>query len=150
VQAALGVYRLPARHHQLPLLPASPRAGEIICHGDLGPWNTVYRDGIPVAFIDWDSAQPVNPLADLADAAWNFLPLAPPEQLLEAGFDPLPDLPGRRRLFVDAYGLADRKTILPALVRSKLDGTAHRPVNAVDAALLRWLQGVSMKFSRAL
>jgi hypothetical protein len=130
--------------------PHPPRAGEIICHGDLGPWNTVYRDGIPVAFIDWDSAQPVDPLADLADAAWNFLPLAPPEQLLEAGFDPLPDLPDRLRLFVDAYGLTDRKTILPALVRSKLDRTAYRPVNAVDAALLQWLQGVSMKFSRAL
>ena len=130
--------------------PHPPRAGEIVSHGDLGPWNTVYRDGIPVAFIDWDSAQPVNPLADLADAAWTFLPLAPPGQLLEAGFSPLPDLPGRLRLFVDAYGLADRKAILPALVRSKLAGTADRPVNAVDAALLRWLHGVSTKFARAL
>ncbi len=73
-----------------------------------------------VAFIDLDSAHPVNPLADLAGAAWTFLPLAPPEQLLEAGFDPLPDLPGRLRMFVDAYGLTDRKAILPALVRSKL------------------------------
>ncbi len=130
--------------------PHPPRAGEIISHGDLGPWNAVYRDGIPVAFIDWDSAQPVNPLADLADAAWSFLPLAPPEQLVEAGFDPLPDLPARLRLFVDAYGLTDRKAILPALVRSKLAGAADRPVNAVDAALLRWLQGISMDFARAL
>lgn len=45
---------------------------------------------MPVAFIDWDSAGPVSPLADLADAAWTFVPLAPPEQLTEAGFDPLP------------------------------------------------------------
>ena len=58
--------------------PRLPRAGEIISHGDLGPWNTVYRDGLPVALIDWDSAQPASPLADLADAAWTFLPLAPP------------------------------------------------------------------------
>ena len=29
---------------------------KIICHGDLGPWNTVYVDGLPVAFIDWDSS----------------------------------------------------------------------------------------------
>jgi hypothetical protein len=27
--------------------PRPPRAGEIISHGDLGPWNTVYRDGYP-------------------------------------------------------------------------------------------------------
>ena len=53
--------------------------------GDLGPWNTVYRDGVPVAFIDWDGAEPVEPVADLAAAAWAFVPLAPPAQLTQAG-----------------------------------------------------------------
>jgi aminoglycoside phosphotransferase (APT) family kinase protein len=130
--------------------PRPPGAGEIISHGDLGPWNTVYRDGIPVAFIDWDSAGPVTPLADLADAAWTFVPLAPPGQLPEAGFDPLPDLPARLRMFVDAYGLTDRKAILPALERSMLAEPADRPRNAVDAARLHWLRGVSMDFARAL
>jgi hypothetical protein len=77
------------------------------------PGTPYYRDGIPVAFIDWDSAGPVDPLADLAAAAWTFVPLAPPRQLAEAGFDPLPGLPARLRTFVDAYGLADRKVILP-------------------------------------
>jgi Phosphotransferase enzyme family len=77
-------------------------------HGDLGPWNTVYLHGIPVAFIDWDAARPVDPLADLAAAAWTFVPLAPPGQLFQAGFDPLPDLPARLRAFLDAHGLTDR------------------------------------------
>jgi aminoglycoside phosphotransferase (APT) family kinase protein len=58
--------------------------GEIVSHGDLGPWNTVYRHGAPVGFIDWDAAQPVEPLADLAAAAWTFVPLALPRQLAEA------------------------------------------------------------------
>jgi Ser/Thr protein kinase RdoA (MazF antagonist) len=58
--------------------PHPPRAGEVVSHGDLGPWNTVYREGFPVAFIDWDGAGPVEPLADLADAARAFVPLAPP------------------------------------------------------------------------
>jgi hypothetical protein len=61
--------------------PRSPRPEEVVSPGDLGPWNTVYRDGIPVAFIDWDSAGPIDPLADLAAAAWTFVPLAPPGQL---------------------------------------------------------------------
>ncbi|GLY94687.1 phosphotransferase [Actinoplanes sp. NBRC 103695] len=88
--------------------PHPPRKGEVVSHGDLGPWNTAYRDGRPVAFIDWDAAGPIDPLVDLAAAAWEFVPLGPPEQLRQAGFDPLPDIADRLRLFVDAYGLSDR------------------------------------------
>ena len=120
--------------------PYPPKAAEIVSHGDLGPWNTVYRNGVPVAFIDWDAAQPVDPLADLADAAWTFVPLAPPGQLAEAGFDPLPDLPARLRTFLDAYGLADRTTILPALQQAMSD----------EPGPLRWLQHVLPDLARAL
>jgi hypothetical protein len=120
--------------------PLAPASGEIVSHGDLGPWNTVYRDGIPVAFIDWDATQPVRPLDDLAAAAWAFVPLAPPRQLREAGFDPLPDLPARLRSFVDAYGLTDRTTIVPALRRSVL----HEPEP------LRWLEQICPDLARAL
>jgi len=120
--------------------PRPPRPGEIVSHGDLGPWNTVYRHGIPVAFIDWDAARPVDPLADLASAARTFVPLASLGQLCEAGFDPLPDLPARRRMFLDAYGLPDRKAILPALRRCTLD----------EPEPLRWLQDMSPDLARAL
>jgi hypothetical protein len=120
--------------------PYPPTAGEIVSHGDLGPWNTVYREGMPVAFIDWDAAQPVDPLADLAAAAWTFVPLAPREQLAEAGFGPLPDLPGRLRMFVDAYGLTDRTAILPAL----------RACQQNEPEPLHWLQGISPDLARAL
>jgi aminoglycoside phosphotransferase (APT) family kinase protein len=130
--------------------PRAPRPGEIISHGDLGPWNTVYRDGVPVAFIDWDSAGPVDPLVDLAAAAWEFVPLAPLEQLREAGFDPVPDITARLRLFVDAYGLGDRRAILPALQHCRLlaaERVKYAPVSPAEAAdvlehharELRWL-----------
>lgn len=130
--------------------PRAPRAGEIISHGDLGPWNTVYRDGVPVAFIDWDAAGPVDPLVDLAAAAWEFVPLAPPQQLREAGFEPIPDIAARLRLFVDTYGLSDWRIILPALQRCRLlaaERIKYAPVNSAEAAdalehharELRWL-----------
>jgi len=100
--------------------PHPPAPGEVICHGDLGPWNTVYNDGLPVAFIDWDSAGPASPLTDLAAAAWVFVPLAPAQQLVEAGFHQPGEMAGRLREFVAAYGLAEPAAILPALVRSQL------------------------------
>src|ERR1700683_3445535 len=111
--------------------PHPPLPGEIICHGDLGPWNTVYRDGVPTGFIDWDAAGPATPLADLAAAAWVFVPLAPAAQLMEAGFIPMRDSPipaaageaggagvlagmaDRLALFVAEYGLADPLAIVP-------------------------------------
>ena len=141
--------------------PHPPLPGEVVSHGALGPWNTVYRDGLPVAFIDWDGAEPVEPVADLAAAAWAFVPLAPPAQLAQAGFDPVPDLPERLRLFVDAYGLTDRARIVPALQRSPLasaERVKYAPVDAAGAAAsleflageLRWIHGISGDLARAL
>jgi len=141
--------------------PHPPRDGELVTHGDLGPWNTVYRDGLPVAFIDWDSAEPAEPIVDLAAAAWAFVPLAPDDQLRESGFDPLPDLGARLRAFVDGYGLAGRAEILPALQRAAMRDVARvrlGPIGPADvaaaldhyAAELRWLQGIMPDLARAL
>ncbi len=141
--------------------PCPPRPGQIITHGDLGPWNTVYRDGLPVAFIDFDSAGPADPLVDLAAAAWAFVPLGPARQLRESGFDTLPDMPGRLGLFVDSYGLDDRAAILPALQRSELTNAESvqqwqlTPAEAADsleetAWRLRWLDSVLADLERAL
>jgi hypothetical protein len=141
--------------------PHPPRSGEVVSHGDVGPWNTVYRKGVPAALIDWDGAQPVEPLVELASAAWAFVPLGPPEELAGAGFDPLPDLPHRLRLFVDAYDLSDRQMVLPALERSVL-ATAERvqyfEIGPADAATtlsylvqkLRWLGDALPSLASAL
>jgi len=141
--------------------PRPPRPGEIVSHGDLGPWNTVYRDGLPVAFIDWDSAQPTDPLTDLAAAAWAFVPLARPGWLAEAGFPAGTDVPARLRLFADAYGLPRPTAILPALARSKvadLQRIRSWPLSAAEAAdvleltarELRWLHDSQPALARAL
>jgi aminoglycoside phosphotransferase (APT) family kinase protein len=141
--------------------PRPPRTGEIVSHGDLGPWNTVYRDGVPVAFIDWDAAGPVDPMVDLAAAAWEFVPLVPPDQLREAGFDPVPDVANRLRLFVDAYGMGGRQAIVPALQQCRLlaaERVKYAPVTAAEAAdalehharELRWLQSIIPELDRAL
>lgn len=98
------------REYEFPMRP-----GEIVCHADTGPWNAVYRDGLPVALIDWDGAQPAQPINDLASAAWHFVPLGSDEFLRECGFTE-PFATGRRlRILCDAYSLSDRAAILSAL-----------------------------------
>jgi hypothetical protein len=59
-------------------------------------------------------------LLDIAAAAWAFVPLESDRQLRETGFEVLPDLGARLRLFADVYGLEDRCRLVPALVRAKL------------------------------
>jgi hypothetical protein len=89
---------------------------EVVCHNDLSPRNTVYRDGgaglAPLAFIDWDMAAPGERIHDLAHVCWQYLALGP-------GVDD-PAATGRRmRLICDAYGLPGRGSLLQAILWSQ-------------------------------
>lgn len=93
----------------------APRAGEVICHNDLSPDNTVYRPaGAPRAFVDWDLAAPAPPLWDLAWAAYRFVPLYDDATCERLGY-PIPSRPARLRILCDAYGLGDRQELLPTV-----------------------------------
>lgn len=49
--------------------------GQIVCHGDIAPRNTVFRDGRAAAFIDWDGIFVSSPMWDLGHAVWQFGPV---------------------------------------------------------------------------
>jgi phosphotransferase family enzyme len=46
---------------------------QVICHGDYGPWNLVWREGLPAAIIDFDNAYPGDPTDDVAYALRMFV-----------------------------------------------------------------------------
>lgn len=95
--------------------PAAP-AGNLICHNDLGPANTIYAEGRAQAFIDWDLAVPSTAEWDLSYAVRTFVPLYPDAACVQFGYPVEPR--GRRlRLFCDAYGLQDRSHLLPLIER---------------------------------
>jgi hypothetical protein len=82
---------------------------ETVCHRDLSPKNTVYRDApagwLPVALLDWDLAGPGRRIEDIAFAGWHWATL---------GGDADPGELGRRcRLLCDAYEAAGPAVPLP-------------------------------------
>lgn len=93
---------------------------EVICHGDVAPYNCVFRDGRPVALIDFDTAHPGPRVWDVAYAAYRFVPLSDPRH---DGADPVQEQARRLRLFADAYGLAEGDR--PALPATAADRLAH-------------------------
>ncbi|MFC6083270.1 protein kinase family protein [Sphaerisporangium aureirubrum] len=79
--------------------------GSVIGHCDAGPWHTVLRDGLPVAFIDWTLAGPVDPLDEVVATAWWQAQLHDDDV---AERNDLPDAATRAGwlgMFLDGYGL---------------------------------------------
>jgi hypothetical protein len=79
---------------------------ETVCHNELFPWNTVFRSGVPVAFIDWDTAAPGPRAWDLGLAAWRWVPFSRDEKCRAIGLPTgIADKARRFRLLLDAYGI---------------------------------------------
>jgi Phosphotransferase enzyme family len=74
---------------------------EVVCHGDLGPHNTVFVGDEAVGLVDSDEGVAPGPrLVDLAHAIWCFVDVG------ESG-GPVEEQGRRIRLMCDAYGWAD-------------------------------------------
>jgi hypothetical protein len=83
-------------------------AGEVVCHGDFGPWNTVWRDGKPIGIIDWDHARPAPRLHDVAYALQFTAPFRDDAECLRwLRYPRPPDRRHRLEVFASAYGLTD-------------------------------------------
>ena len=121
------------RQHDCPALAHD----EIVCHGDVGPHNTVYRTGVPVALIDWDSARPNQPLVEFGDAAWRYVPLGDDAYFAQSGFGVTPDLAARLAAFARAYGLTRRANVAWSLHQAKqrsVEAARFWPISPTEGA----------------
>jgi hypothetical protein len=80
---------------------------ELVTHRDYYPGNVVFRDGLPVALIDFDLAKPTTRLYDIVNALWYWAPLRDPRDRAPAFRDL--DIPRRIALFADTYGMTARQ-----------------------------------------
>ena len=92
---------------------------EVVCHGDLGPHNTVFRGPRAVAIIDWDSdVRPGRRADDFAHAVWCFA------DLTEAAV-PVAEQARRTRLMCSAY-----PNMTPGIVVAELIDRFQRAVTS--------------------
>jgi len=88
---------------------ALPGSDPVISHCDLGPWNVIAREGLPVAFVDWEFAGPVDAVWDLAHTAWLNAQLCDDDVSERNGLGGPEDRARQLRLVLDGYGYAVRR-----------------------------------------
>jgi Phosphotransferase enzyme family len=126
-------------------VPGPGVEAEVIGHCDLFWTNVIFRDGLPVALIDWELAAPVTRVLDVALAATYWGGLRTDRQLMEWGI-PLDRRGERLRVLCDGYGLdaGGRVRLLDELLaqrRGRLQrGDWRVSKRSVIEENLRWLQ----------
>jgi aminoglycoside phosphotransferase (APT) family kinase protein len=112
-ESLVGVARLVRQFHDLTAGSSLAGGEQVVCHNDLSPKNTVYRDlgsGLrPVAFLDWDLAAPGPRIHDIAHMCWQYLGLGP------SVAHPAEAVRGLR-LLCDAYGPVDRDSLIETIL----------------------------------
>ncbi len=79
---------------------------ETVCHNEVFPHNTVFREGLPVALIDWDTAVPGPRAWDLGIVACIWVPFWRDAKCRAHGLPTgVAEKARRFRLLVDAYGV---------------------------------------------
>jgi aminoglycoside phosphotransferase (APT) family kinase protein len=70
------------RYHDAVAGTALAGVSEVVCHGDFGPWNLIWVDGVPSFVIDFDNAHAGPWVEDVGYALWKFEIEMSPEPFL--------------------------------------------------------------------
>jgi hypothetical protein len=106
---------------------------EVVCHGDPGPGNCVFRAGMPFALIDFDGAHPGTREEDVAYAAWMWLHIGNSKVAAEEQGANLVD-------FVAAYDPTATWNLLEAVLQAQHATVSRIPNSFKWAVIKAWAQ----------
>lgn len=101
------------------------KPGEILCHGDFGPWNIAWDGDKPIGILDWDFVLPAKPTYDIFYALEYSAPFRDDDATLNwHHFSIVPDRKRRIQIFLEAYG-ADISNIVDGVAQVQRQGITH-------------------------
>jgi Phosphotransferase enzyme family len=121
---------------------SGPDIGQLILHGDPGPWNAVWYEGKLQGFIDWDLAHPGDPAEEVLEALWHVVPLYDDDACGEAGFLEGCDRMRRVAVFLDTYGSSIRFEDEPSMANAVLAHAKRQRAETLrlsDAGVEPWV-----------
>jgi len=131
-ERAAGAYRrggaMLCLPHDLTAGHALAEGRECVIHGDPGPFNTIFQQGVPVAFVDWSSCRPGDRLEDLGYMAWTWC-------IQSKGQVPIGEQAQHLRELRDGYGSIEGEALLQAMVASQTRIVDLETANAGDMRL---------------
>ncbi|MEM6265741.1 MAG: aminoglycoside phosphotransferase family protein [Bacteroidota bacterium] len=119
---------------------------ETICHHDVAPWNVIVNNKKIVGIIDFDEAAPGNRIDDVAYFIWTFL---------ELGNSLVPDndqIAGIAAL-ADAYGLAGKEHLVPAIIHQQTrirEFRTHITLQGTNAELVEFSQKALIQINKSI
>jgi Phosphotransferase enzyme family len=119
------------RYHDATAGSALAGTEDVVCHNDVSPVNTVFVGPTPVAMFDFDMAAPGPRIRDVSYGAFLWLNL---------GWDGREPGEQRRRLalWCDAYGLADRSSLIDEIKARILETVTRRHGDGAESAARWW------------
>ena len=95
----------------------------LVCHGDVAPWNLVWRDGGIVGLIDWEYATIGTRRTDIAYALHYLVPFRDRSYWeLVLGLPRKPRRRHRMAVFAEAYGIAVDDQLVDDVLASQQAG----------------------------
>lgn len=109
----------------------APEDGQVMCHGDFGPWNIVWQGDEPIGIVDWDLVFPSSHQFDVLYALEYSAPFRDDKTALESHhFPEVPDRKHRIEVFLEAYGESPIADVASKVAEVQLQTGEHEKILA--------------------